>query len=182
MDELGTIFAHTMGRKRKLFTGTKPIGGPTLKSRRVARVVTSKYHSIRNEQAQVSQNTELTAQEKSERLRYLEKQLEVIGGTNRYQQASIISTQHFKTSRWVIQTLEQLGLKKPNGEKLNALEVGAINIQLKQCSWLNIRCIDVNSQHPQIEELDFFDLPPCGSLDVVVCSMVSSVYHQKLLI
>lgn len=164
-----------MGRKRKLFTGIKPIGGPTLKSRRVARVVTSKYHSIRNEQAQVSQNLDLSECEKQERLDVLEKQLVEIGGTNRYQQASIISTQHFKTSRWVMQTLEQLGMKKSNEEKLQALEVGAINIQLKQCSWMNVRCIDVNSQHPQIEELDFFDLPPKSEYDVVVCSMVSGI-------
>src|SRR2546423_765110 len=109
-----SVYKHIMGRKRKLFTGTKPIGGPTLKSRRVARVVTSKYHSIRNEQAQVTQSNDLSAVEKQEKLNTLEQQLNEIGGTNRYQQASIISTQHFKTSRWVLQTLEQLGMKKSN--------------------------------------------------------------------
>jgi 2-polyprenyl-3-methyl-5-hydroxy-6-metoxy-1,4-benzoquinol methylase len=57
-------------------------------------------------------------------------------------------------------------------KKLNVLEVGAINIQLQQCHWLNVRSIDINSQHPSIEEIDFFDIIPTSSYDVVVCSMV----------
>jgi 25S rRNA (adenine2142-N1)-methyltransferase len=60
-------------------------------------------------------------------------------------------------------------------EKLNAFEVGAINIQLQQCPWLQVRAIDVNSQHPLIEERDFFTVEPEGIYDVVVCSMVGHV-------
>ncbi len=163
-----------MGRRKKLFLGTKSIGGPTLKSRRVARIVTSKYHSIRNEQVQVNKNTELSSEAKAQRLKSLDLELDKIGGTNRYQQASIISTQFFKTSKWVLQTLESLDVKSSPAHKLNVLEVGAINIQLKQCGWLNVRAIDVNSQHPLIEECDFFNVLPEANYDVVVCSMVSS--------
>jgi len=52
------------------------------------------------------------------------------------------------------------------------LEVGAINIQLQQCSWLRVRAIDLHSQHPNIETCDFFAIPPAAGYDVVVCSMV----------
>lgn len=57
-------------------------------------------------------------------------------------------------------------------KKLNVLEVGAINIQLQQYHWLDVRSIDLNSQHPLIEECDFFDIIPSSFYDVVVCSMV----------
>ena len=86
-----------MGRKRKLLTGITPLGGPSLKSRRAAREVTSKYHSMRNELVKVQANGNLDDDEKEMRVRELEAELEGIGGTNRYQEASIISTNHFKS-------------------------------------------------------------------------------------
>lgn len=55
---------------------------------------------------------------------------------------------------------------------LRVLEVGAINTQLSRCSWLQVRAIDIHSQHPLIEEADLFDLPPRQEFDVVVSSMV----------
>ena len=196
-----------MGRKRKLFLGTEPIGGKDMKSRRKARFVTSQYHNIRNEMAAVDKDKMITADEKQEKQVHLNERLEAIGGVNKYQQASIISTSHFRTSRWVISTLEQLGCRKKlstgaevtsvsedgddikssskkrssvSARKLNVLEVGAINVQLQQCDWLAVRAIDVNSQHPLIEECDFFDITPSESFDAVVCSMVSqsvSYFH-----
>ena len=166
--------------KRRLLLGTTPIGGKAVKSRRKAREVTSAYHNIQNELSQVQKDGTLTTMEKEERKRGLMKQMEAIGGVDKYQQASIISTTHFKTSRWVVSVLEELGRKplssssssSSSSPKLATLEVGAINIQLQQCSWLRVRAIDLNSQHPSIETCDFFSLPPCGAYDVVVCSMV----------
>jgi hypothetical protein len=55
---------------------------------------------------------------------------------------------------------------------LRVLEVGAINPQLSRCPWLDVRAIDIRSQHPLIEEVDLFDLPPRQEYDVVVSSMV----------
>lgn len=187
-----------MGRKRKLFLGTEPIGGKDMKSRRKARFVTSQYHNIRNEMAAIDKDQMISADEKQEKQVHLNERLEAIGGVKKYQQASIISTSHFRTSRWVISTLEQLGCRKKlsagaevpsliadgdikssskkrssaSARKLNVLEVGAINVQLQQCDWLAVRAIDVNSQHPLIEECDFFDITPSESFDAVVCSMV----------
>jgi len=95
----------TQKRKRKLFLGVNPIGGPVLKSRRLARIITSKFHNIQNsihllsvskQETNVSnlQNGDIEA-----KINALNEQLTRLGGRSRYQEASIISTNHFKTSR-----------------------------------------------------------------------------------
>eukprot|EP00605_Chrysophyceae_sp_TOSAG23-4_P001186 GSChrysophyteH1.ASY1.ANO1.1295.1 assembled CDS len=190
-----------MGRKRKLLTGVVPIGGPSLKSRKKAREVTSQYHSIRNEieilrvkhngdihksdsSVEVGENSSLKSESKkyihetdrASKIEALEQQLVKLGGTNSYQQASIISTQHFKTSRWVLGTIEQLLGRTRT--LLSVLEVGAINTQLQKAPWLDVRSIDVHSQHPLIEELDFFHLKVECNFDVCVSSMVVNCVPQ----
>jgi len=103
--------------------------------------------------------------------------LEENGGVGLYQLASVVSTKHFKTSRFIVRTLQK-ELKRippsPEAGRLRTLEVGAINTQLQECPHLQVRAIDVNSQHSRIEEMDFFDLEDAtmGSFDVVVASMV----------
>lgn len=64
---------------------------------------------------------------------------------------------------------------KDRGEhKLALLEVGAINNQLLRCPWLNVRAVDLNSQHPYIEEIDYFDVTPDPIYDFIVASMVTA--------
>lgn len=46
-------------------------------------------------------------------------------------------------------------------------KVGAINTRLLDVPWLDVRAIDLKSQHPRIEERDFFSLKPSGEYDVV---------------
>ena len=97
------------------------------------------------------------------------------GGVERYQQASVVSTEHFKTSRFVVRTLQELAMiPTKGGRRLAALETGAINVQLQACPFLNVRALDINSQHAKIEELNFFDLEDTTmfTFDVVVSSMV----------
>lgn len=103
--------------------------------------------------------------------------MEQNGGVDYYQEASIISTTHFKTSRWVVRSLQEQPLnRKPTvkGGKLYTLEVGAINTQLQQCPWLRVRAIDLNSQDRLIEKQDMLTLPETtfGKFDVVLSSMV----------
>jgi hypothetical protein len=210
-----------MTRKRKLVTGIVPLGRPSLKSRKEARKVTASYHIIQNELSAIDSDVSLSASARSVRKSELEGQLEEIGGIDRYQEASQISTQHFKTSRWVLSQIavhhssngnnkEQGQRKKDNEEeeedgtgtatntscsnsgrdgtvekeknekepKPKVLEVGAINIQLQQVSHLDVRSIDINSQHPSIEEMNFFDIEPECGYDVVVCSMVVNCVHE----
>jgi hypothetical protein len=283
-----------MGRKRKLYLGIKPIGRCVIKSRRLARHITSQYHIIQNEKnileshnmhhhddtnisttatiesrsnsinntvhsnsnvmcsndnrsrnitmniynnddihhsnKEISASNILLSEEdkRKKRLEELDKQMDDIGGTNAYQQASIINTQHFKTSKWVYDVInnelhmisnetvfvattstgdagstalvmknmrrenrKEMNEKSNNDDdddddgriivdnRLKVLEVGAINTQLQKYNqYLNIRAIDLHSQHPLIEECDFFSIIPKQCYDVVVCSMVSMLLSR----
>lgn len=157
--------------------GIKPIGGSAVKSRKMARKITSKYHVL-----QKQKQAALSIPDKEEREAKLSKvddELSSMGGIQRYQEASVISTQHFKTSKWVLQTLRRIG-KLPSACKLTTLEVGAINDQLSLSPLLRVRAIDINAQLPCIEECNFFDVPPAFSYDVVVCSMVRESFDLPI--
>eukprot|EP01036_Dinobryon_divergens_P044840 gene44840-59851_t len=162
-----------MKRKRKLHLGVAPIGGPAVKSLRVARKVTSAFHQLKRQlntlESEAIVPNDIAALEKKK------KKIEsaLIDMEDRYQQASQISTEHHKTARWVIRTTDQIGLREIfNSKMLNVLEIGAVNTQLQQCSWMTVRAIDLNSQHPSIEELDFFTLLPAAEYHLLVSSMV----------
>jgi len=285
-----------MGRKRKLYLGIKPIGRCVIKSRRLARHITSQYHIIQNEKnileshnihhhddtnisttatiesssnsinntvhsnsnvmcsndnrsrnitmniynnddihhsnKKISASNILLSEEdkRKKRIEELDKKMDDIGGTNAYQQASIINTQHFKTSKWVYDVINnelhmisnetvivattstgaadstasvKKNMRRENRKEVNeksnndddddddedgriivdnrlkVLEVGAINTQLQKYNqYLNIRAIDLHSQHPLIEECDFFSIIPKQCYDVVVCSMVSMLLSR----
>lgn len=166
-----------MGKSKKsLFLGVRPIGGPAVKSRRVARKVTTQYHTL-IQQRHAVEKSKLSKAEKEEKLREIDSKIEEIGGINKYQEASVISTRHFSTSKWIIQALKRLRPDWSSGSsssstKRQAFEVGAINTQLHSAQFLDVRSIDLHSQHALIEEKDFFLIPPERKYDVVVCSMV----------
>jgi hypothetical protein len=162
--------------KKKVQLGVKPIGGSNVvKSRKMARRITSQFHVIQKRKQKILAMP--NGNERESKLKELEAELHSLGGIDRYQQASVVSTQHFKTSKWVLQALRRLG-KLPSDNKLKTLEVGAINDQLYQSQSLDVRAIDVNSQLPCIEECDFFNVLPEFQYDVVVCSMViNCVFH-----
>lgn len=91
-----------MGRKRKIFTGVKPIGGHTVRSLREARRITSKFHELNNEIGQLNENVEVTSMgvafsdEISLKKQKIIQEIEELGGRNRYQQASVVTTSHHK--------------------------------------------------------------------------------------
>lgn len=105
-----------MGRKRKMFTtGVVPIGGPRLKSRREARKVTSRFHQLQNEIGEIINTTTTTDHgadaapaavelntQKQKHIERLEQSMEDMGGRDRYQQASVVTTMHHSTSKWVV--------------------------------------------------------------------------------
>jgi len=95
-----------------------------------------------------------------------------LGGRRAYQEASMVSTSHFSTSRWAVGELQARGFKRAGGFRAQVLEVGAINVELLACSWLDVRAIDLRSVDPRIETADFFRVPAEGTYDAVVCSMV----------
>lgn len=159
--------------------GVKPLNNVVVKSRKRSREITSKYHEIQNKLAITPMN------DNDNRIKLLQE-LDEIGGVDAYQQASIVSTRHFNTSRWVVKTLNEINKAKLNDpfnkhNKLNVLEVGAINIQLHKYSYLQVRSIDLHSQHPSIEEISFFSINPSCQYDVVVCSMVINCVPTAIL-
>jgi len=79
-------------------------------------------------------------------------------------------------THWLIST-QVLRRRGVLGAAANArppalLEVGAVNTQLLDARGLAVRAIDVRSSMQRIERVDFFDLRPQGSYDVVVCALV----------
>jgi hypothetical protein len=68
-----------MARKRRLFTGTKPIGGKAIKSRKKARKVTSEYHKARHELISL-ETSALSKTEKKAIKETLEKRIDELGG------------------------------------------------------------------------------------------------------
>ena len=137
-----------------------------LKSRRVARQRTTHFHGLMSAHAAAAERGNAVL-------------VETLGeaiAENResYQHASIVSTAHFKSSKWVFQQLTALGRRpKKRCPPLRLLEVGAINTQLVEGpAWLATTAIDLESRHPAIIERDFFDALPEANYDVLVLSMV----------
>ena len=64
--------------------------------------------------------------------------------------------------------LTKLGMRRERTRALRVLEIGAVNTQLLSVPWLDVRAIDIKSQHPRIEQVDFFDVPPNADKDVGV--------------
>ena len=81
----------------KSTTRIKPIGGSnTVTSLKMARKITTKYHKLQNK-------LQMKGISKDER-KTLEKEMILNGGTDRYQKASKIATERFKSSRYVVRT------------------------------------------------------------------------------
>ena len=171
-----------MGKtSRKKRRKDAPLVPPPIASRRVARRVTSEFHRLAQDAARAP-----TAEARAAAERVLEDR------RGRYQEASALSTALHSTSRWVLRVLRRRGVlgaaanarppdaaanARPPDAAANArppalLEVGAVNTQLLDARGLAVRAIDVRSSMQRIERVDFFDLRPQGSYDVVVCALV----------
>ena len=165
-----------MAKKRGSRAGQpKPLVPSAMKSLKRARHVTSEFHRIQRELdvvAGVSKDGTPSARARADK-QQLERQLDSLGGRQAYQEASVLTTARHRTCKWVFSVLTKLGMRpKKNQSPLRVLEIGAVNTQLLSIPWLDVRAIDIKSQHPRIEQVDFFDVPPKGDKDVVVCAMV----------
>ena len=162
-------------KKRRKNTKLPPsLAPPVMKSRRIARKATTTFHRLTHEIDRVRSDESLDVNTKTAMLNDLEQQLEDSGGRTAYQDASIVNTSIFRTSKYVTSTLTKLGVRPSSGEALPLLlEIGAINTQLLTTQWLTVDALDINSRHPKIQHLNFFDYPMIeGKYDCVVCSMV----------
>ena len=154
------IMGKTSRKKRRK---DAPLVPPPIASRRVARRVTSEFHRLAQDAARAP-----TAAARAAAERVLEAR------RGRYQEASALSTALHSTSRWVLRVLRRRGVlgAAANARPPALLEVGAVNTQLLEARGLAVRAIDVRSSMQRIERVDFFDLRPQGSYDVVVCALV----------
>jgi 25S rRNA (adenine2142-N1)-methyltransferase len=151
--------------------------GPPPMSISQARNVTAKYHVL-NSKLELLKQAENPSPQTEQEISRVQAEIDAMGGHAAYQQASVLNTDKFKTSKYVFSTLTRLGARPKAGEPpLKTLEIGAINLQLFSCFWLQVRAIDLVSQHPgKIEALDFMDLPLASNeqdrFQVMVCFMV----------
>mmetsp|Transcript_6205 Transcript_6205/g.21810 ORF Transcript_6205/g.21810 Transcript_6205/m.21810 type:complete len:267 (+) Transcript_6205:90-890(+) len=151
------------GRKGK----KAPLVGPGMRSMKRARAVTSGFHAATRELAAAESSGDAAGAARARGA------IAALGGRDAYQQASILTTARHRTAKWAFAQLTALGMRPGRGEPpLRTLEVGAVNTQLLSVPWLDVRAVDLRSQHPRIEQADFFHLAPGGEFRVVVSSMV----------
>lgn len=132
-------------------------------SLKLARKLTSKFHSLLAEQNSIETNSSLSSDNKKIKLKEIEQEIHNMGGREAYQEASALSTKNFRSSRYIFKTLVNYGQQPRKGEyPLRVLEIGAVNPQLVVSPWLKVRAIDLLSRHPRVEQKDFF-LVPIGS-------------------
>ena len=201
----GASFRKRLGDARSVSAAAKvPVRNRPIKSIREARTVTSAFHKLIEERQALrtrlgmgnetryesasdtdpdSDSDDACSEsgcgetEAAQRLRRVNRLLASMGGRKRYQAASMFATGLNKgTSKWVFSEVTRLGKRPVKGmPPLHVLEVGAINTQLLSCPFLDVRAIDIHSQHPKIERLDFFSLSlplETKSYDCIVNGMV----------
>jgi 25S rRNA (adenine2142-N1)-methyltransferase len=153
------------GKKTKA-KALKPLFAPIVRSMKRAREVTSAFHA----HTRTLSDGAASAHAKAAALEALDE----LGGRQAYQEASVLTTTRHRTSKWTFAMLTKRGMRPKKGERaLRALEVGAINTDLMSAKWLDVRAIDIKSQHPKIVQRDFFDeVVKEGAYDVVHSSMV----------
>lgn len=148
-----------------------------MKSLKKARKVTGAFHQIHRQLENCTSSHGNKVHETRRSVKetcgaQLRRELEDLGGRQAYQEASVLSTTRHRTCKWVFAMITKLGLRPgKQAAPLRLLEVGAVNTQLISVPWLSVRAIDVQAQHPKIEQVDFFDLEPASTYDVVVLSM-----------
>ena len=148
----------------------------TQKSLKRARQVTSEFHRIQRKLDNAG-NCSADGFERHSKVHpgrdELKRRLNQIGGRQAYQEASVLTTTRHRPCKWVFSVLTKQGLRpKRSQPALRLLEVGAVNTQFLSVPWLDVRAIDIKSQHPRIEQIDFFSMEPESSYDAVVLSMV----------
>lgn len=158
---------------------------PVMRSRKKARVVTTRFHSLTRARALAIEQGD------TQRVYEYDEEIEKMGGRQEYQRASQLSTAHHSTSKWVIGVLalsgwlygikegtssqEEKKKSKVPRRKTRLLEVGAINTELLNAAKetipaedgkgtvpkyrLDVTAIDLHSSHEGIQEADFLTFP-----------------------
>ena len=150
------------GKKRySLKQGRPPLLGNqnTSLSSKVTRSLIRRHHALRKAYA------EAVEMKDSSRADSLQAEIAISGGLRSYQLASILGQSAERggdSSRVLVQWLEPaFEHAKARKKRLHMLEIGALSTK-NACSrvdCLDVTRIDLHSQEPQIQEVDFMELP-----------------------
>eukprot|EP00762_Andalucia_godoyi_P006262 ANDGO_05939.mRNA.1 25S rRNA adenine-N(1) methyltransferase len=145
----------------------------------------SRFHTLNKDIGLLRASGSISESEKREKISGLERQLDDLGGLEKYQRASLFGEmgyQHrFNSAKWVVKDLcarERRPSKQASGmqAKLSLLDVGAITNHYRPYqSWILPTSIDLHSFDPDVIQIDFFEFAKCyddDPFDVVVLSLV----------
>ncbi|OCF31358.1 hypothetical protein I316_06963 [Kwoniella heveanensis BCC8398] len=165
---------------------------PPVVSHRVTQSTIARFHTLLKQQARLKRKLECHGVHDGERevqsvhssLLAVEREMQQLGGLHAYQLASKLGQSRERggdSSKILLGWLEEMGVRSTAtgaGAKLRMLEIGALTpLNYASCSkWIENHPIDLNSQHPDIVQQDFFERPlPPGSteaFDIISCSLV----------
>ncbi|KAI9282660.1 putative methyltransferase-domain-containing protein [Sporodiniella umbellata] len=136
-----------------------------------------RFHVLNKELAKCKASPETSKQKEIEIL----KEMESLGGLDWYQKASQLGQSKARggdSSKWLIQTLKAHckeateSVEKP----IRVLDVGAVAPDnYRSYSWITAKPIDLNPQHPDIQQQDFLKMVPpseTDKFDIVCLSLV----------
>lgn len=149
-------------RKTKAISHGRP---PLLKTRsatlssKATRSIIRSHHKLRKEHSKALEQGDAA------RVRDLEDILAANGGLETYQFASTLgqsSSRGGDSSKVLVEWLQEaIGQASARGVRLRVLEIGALSTKnaISQADCLDVTRIDLHSQEPGIQEIDFMDLP-----------------------
>jgi 25S rRNA (adenine2142-N1)-methyltransferase len=106
----------------------------------------------------------------------LETELQILGGLDTYQKASLLGQSLDRggdSSKWLLTALPKDSMDKPN---IKLLDVGALRNNYQTKHKVNATCIDLNAQSSDVLQADFFLFEPptdaAEKFDVLCLSLV----------
>ena len=97
-----------MGKRKRPSASGKPLVAPPMASRKRARQVTTAFHRLEQAKAKAAaeaadggRSAEARAEARA-RLEAINAEESRLGGRQAYQEASMVSTSHFSTSKWAV--------------------------------------------------------------------------------
>ncbi|KAF9532360.1 nucleolus protein [Crepidotus variabilis] len=128
------------------------------------------FHVLLKRQKQLQSNVK-NSSECAMELEQIGVQISRLGGLEKYQQMSALGQKEERgggSEKILIGWMKDLTLHhRPNGQKLQLLEVGALkHDNYRSCqSWIECTPIDLRSRHPQILEKDFLTMDKVENAD-----------------
>ncbi|KAI8878662.1 hypothetical protein K501DRAFT_195313 [Backusella circina FSU 941] len=164
-------------KKKPITTSTKPHGAKFKHSRVETARLIRRFHVLNKELAKLKNDPTNTSQQEKTIL----AEMESMGGLDWYQKASQLGqskTRGGDSSKWLVQTLKShcQSALDASVKPLKILDIGAVapDNYKPYASWMEAKPIDLNPQHPDIQQQDFLKMkvPNDDKFDIVCLSLV----------